>query len=351
MLHRTASRGLAAALVALALLARPIPAPAADSLKGDPLTKDDVTAYPIELDGKALLPCLVWADEKGSAFFACDANGVLRLISFPEFTEKKKKDLERKVAWVAMTGEGLLLTLPDPQEAWLLNPDSLETKKKIAVPSLKRAVGAPAASYGAAFGGNQIDNRLYLLDLKAGKAVPFVAPTVGVRRIDLGNFDPVMSPDGKYVFCRGLENIVKYAIDKGKLKYQETSPRIQQGALGAGIQVSPDSKYVCLPSGGGNYGANYSTYVYPVTNVKKPEFTLESGPYPQAVGFDPAAGWVYGQGNGHELILFTATGIKKKEYKIEDGHSVKQYLPHPGGNKLLLLSDKRLWEIDVPKKD
>jgi hypothetical protein len=51
------------------------------------------------------------------------------------------------------------------------------------------------------------------------------------------------------------------------------------------------------------------------------------------------------------LILFTATGIKKKEYKLGEAHRIKQYLAHPTGNKLLLLAEKQLWAVDVPKKD
>jgi hypothetical protein len=352
MRNRTAAcRFPTTLLIALLLLVRATPAPAAgESLKGDPLTVDDATAYPIELDAKLLLPCLTWADLQGNAFYACDGNGVLRLISFPDFKEVKKKDFERKVAWIALTGEGLMLSMPDPQEAWLLDTDSWDVKKKIAVPFLRRAVGSPVSSLGAAFGGNQQDNRLYLLDLKKGKAVPYVPPTT-VPLLDLGNHDPMMSPDGKYVFCRGHGTIVRYGIVQGKLKYQETSPHLEGGALGAGIQVSPDSKYVCLPNGAGNGGASYSTYVYPVANVKRPECTLESGPYPQAVGFDPAGGWVYAQGNGKSLILFTFTGIKKKEYKIGDAHNLRQYLAHPKGNQLLMLTDQQLWAVDVPRKN
>jgi hypothetical protein len=223
-------------------------------------------------------------------------------------------------------------------------------KKKIAVASVKRAVGTPASSLAAAFGGERIDNRLYFLDLKAGKAIPYAPPDT-VKRLDLGYFDPVMSPDGKYVFARGLENIVRYSVEDDKLKYQETSPRIQQGALGAGIQVSPDSKYVCLPSGGGNYGLGYATYVYAVANLKKAEFTVESGAHPQAIGFDPAGAWVYAQGGDKSLMLFSFTGVKKKEYKIGDAHRIKQFLPHPDGNKLLLFTESKLWAVEVPKKD
>src|SRR5262249_22602968 len=152
-----------------------------------------------------------------------------------------------------------------------------------------------------------------------------VAPDT-VKRIDLGNFDPVMTPDGKYVFARGLENIVRYAVIDGKLKYQETSPRIQQGAIGAGIQVSPDSKYVCHPSGGGNYGAGYATYVSPADTVKTAGFPGGPGASPQPWGFAPAGGWVYAQGGDKSLMLFTFTGIKKKEYKIGDAHRIRQYL-------------------------
>jgi DNA-binding beta-propeller fold protein YncE len=190
---------------------------------------------------------------------------------------------------------------------------------------------------------------MYILDLKKGKAVRYLAPSPQIA-FD----DPVMTQDGKYLFTRGgLENMFRFQNVNGKFRAEEASPRIAQGAVAAGIQVSPDSKLVCLPCGGGNYGArpSYSTFVYDMKTFKKAEFTLEQGAYPQAVGFDPAGGYIYAQNHDHPLIVYSYTGIKKKEYKLgRDAVSVRQYLPHPEGNKLLMLTADKIFSIEVPPK-
>src|SRR5207244_3562524 len=148
-------------------------------------------------------------------------------------------------------------------------------------------------------------------------------------------------------------------IADGKLTFEESGQRIAQGRIVAGIQVSPDSKFVCIPSGGGNYNQGlknhpearpYSTYVYPVENINKPAFVLEQGAYPHAVGFDPAARLVYSNNHDHHLIVFGATGIKKKEYHWGGGRDIYQYLVHPDGGKLFVLTDLGLYWIELPKK-
>ncbi len=106
---------------------------------------------------------------------------------------------------------------------------------------------------------------------------------------------------------------------------------------------------VCLPSGGGNYGAGYATYVYPIDSFKKREGTLESGPYPAAVGFDTAGGYIYGQNAKSALILFSPTGVKKKEYMIGPGGlDVRQFLVHPGGNKVVIVMKDYVYYAVTP---
>jgi hypothetical protein len=313
-------------------------------LKGDTVEVDDLKATPLELPAKEMQPCLLWTDKEGSAFLTIDNRGVLRRISFPAFKETQKADFRRKCAWLDRSAEGLVLSVPDPQEVWLLNPDTLKVSRKIAVPGLKRAVSSPKLSVAVASSGSD----LYVVDLKKGKATKFAKP---LDKPLIGFGDPMMTPDGKYVFAMGgVEALHRYKLTQGRLKFEESSPRIAQGRVVAGIQVSPDSKYVCLPSGGGNYGVNYGTYIYPVANLQKAEFTLEQGAYPEAVGFDAAAGQVYSQNFNNNLIVFSDTGLKEKEYKVPPGGDVRQYLVHPKGYKLLLLASEKLVSIELPHK-
>jgi hypothetical protein len=120
-----------------------------------------------------------------------------------------------------------------------------------------------------------------------------------------------------------------------------------------GIQISPDSKRVCLPCYAGNYGAGKygSIFVYPVGNIEKEEFILDPGC--MAVGFDPKGGYLVGEGgpqSGQTLRLFDAKGQLRKDYKLETG-GVLQMLMHPAGNKVLLLTADRALLVEVPRQN
>ncbi len=351
---RTVRPGLLAGLLLAA--AWPAPAGEPDSLKGDEKETGDVKFARIDLPAKELAPPLAWADEKGTAFYALTRNGVLWKVSFPDFVVKEKKDLGRKCSWLAVSKEGLLVTVPDPQEVWVVDPAKLSSvKKKIAVPNVQRAVSAPNLSVAVAGGGDKFrGGGLSALDLKTGKATPMeFPPDPDAPRRMIGKDRPVISPDGKYLFTEGYEQITRFVLARGKWKFEESSPRIAQGPTRGGIIVSPDSKFVCLPSGGGNYGAGYATHVYPINSFQKRQCTLETGPYPAAVGFDPAGGYIYGQNARNSLILFGPTGVKKKEYKLGPGGlDVSQYLVHPAGNKVLIvMKDYVYYAETTPAKE
>jgi hypothetical protein len=112
--------------------------------------------------------------------------------------------------------------------------------------------------------------------------------------------------------------------------------------------VSSDSKYVCLPSGGGNYGtAGYCTFIYSVSDLTRPQITIGSGAYPRQVGFDPKAGLVYAQNHEKQLLIFDPLGVRLKEFTLGPTGDVKQFLVHPDGRKVLILTDKKLYYVQI----
>ena len=67
------------------------------------------------------------------------------------------------------------------------------------------------------------------------------------------------------------------------------------------------------------------------------------------MGYDPAGGYIYTQNAQDSLILFSPTGIKKKEYKLGPGGlDVKQYLVYPGGNKVLIVMKDYVYYAETP---
>jgi S1-C subfamily serine protease len=340
------------------------PTPAVPSGK-EPMTKDtkedlsgkqhligDLSVAESKLQVREAVPCMCWAGDGKSLYFL-ERNGILRQIVLEGFIEERNVDLGRKVSWLSRSAEGLLLALPDQQEAWLLDAKTFKVKAKMDAPSVTHALSAASLSVGFAF--NHQGDSVHILDLKAGKtssqkeARDFEQP-VGLAR-------PAITPDGKYVFTTGgSEQVYRLRIAGKDLKFEEASQRIIQGRFD-GLCISGDGAFVCAPSGGGNYPGlrnhpqvgTYSTYIYPVQNLNKPAFAIHQGAYPVAVGFDAKAGLVYTQNHERQLIVFTNKGIKLKEYQLYCGEP-RQYLVHPQGRKVLMLTNSELLLVTLPEK-
>jgi hypothetical protein len=316
-----------------------------DALKGEARKVEDATVTPLELDAKSLLPCLLWLDDKGSAFLALDgATGVLRRIAVPDFTVAKQKDLGRKATWLSPSAEGPIVSVADTGEVWVLDKDTYDVKKKIAVPNLKRAVSAEGLS--VAFAASITGNELYTVDLKAGRTAKFMPPP----KYDRGGFiDPVLSPDGRYLFLgTPFGNCGRFRNEEGRLAFVD---KIRlHGGSGLGICVSPDSKFVCQPAAGGNVdaGGSYCTIVFIIDTFAKKECILEIGAHPKQVGWDPAGNAIYTGNSGTTLLVFTLAGVKQKEYTIDKAATQRQYLAHPQGKKLLLLTTEKLYFVELP---
>jgi S1-C subfamily serine protease len=326
----------------------PVAKPSNADLSGTRTTVGGISTSEVQLPAGNAEPCMCWtADGKG--FYFLERNGILRRINLAGFKEERKLDLGRKASWLSPSAQGLLVALPDQQEAWLLDTATFKVKQKMPAPSVTRALSAPSLSIGFAFAAQ--GDLVNVLNLKTGQILRQhnareFGPLVSLRT-------PVITPDGKYIFTSGMfEQVNRLRVTGDDLQFEESSPRILQGRF-VGLCVSGDSAYVCGPSGGGNYGApghpqiaGYSTYIYPVTSLNTPVCTLEQGAYPLAVGFDPKAGLIYTQNHQFELIVFTDKGIKLKEYSLRCGEP-KQYLVHPAGRKLLLLTANKLLQVEL----
>jgi hypothetical protein len=191
-----------------------------------------------------------------------------------------------------------------------------------------------------------------VLDLEKGESVKRYGPedfvTLG-KRLSWG---AAISPDGQYLFTTdGNEKIIRLKLYGGEVVLEESSPPIIQGAF-QDLFISPDGAYVCAPSGGGNYlldgprGVTYATYIFPASNLQKPQAVLRQGAYPRVVGFDSRAGLVYAHNSDHALLVFNQHGLLLKKHTVP-GVSVselRQILAHPEGRKLLLVSGKALRE-------
>jgi hypothetical protein len=293
------------------------------------------------------LPCLCSAPD-GKAFYLLESNGVIHRFGLPGLAEEKRVEIGNRCSWLSVSREGLCVAVAEQQEVWLVDPDTLQVKTKIAAPGVERAVSAPGLSIAFGVGGQgPISQVVSVLDLqklaitKQYERKDFSAPLVGFAHA-------TVTPDGKYLFTQGgMEQLQRFRIDANGIELEESSPRIAQN--GQTIVVSPDSKYVALPSGGGN-GPNYTTHIYVVTDLRSPAFLVNSGAYPRAMGFDPQREWVYAQNAHKQLILFSNSGIKLKEYQLPGGGEVKQFLPLPEDGSVLVLTRSKLLRVALPPR-
>src|SRR5262249_39535287 len=115
-----------------------------------------------------------------------------------------------------------------------------------------------------------------------------------------------------------------------------------------GVCVSPDSKWVCLPTGGGNRGGLpnhpqvklYSTYIYPVENITRPAFVIHQGPYPTVVAFAPISQRVFSQNVDKSLLVCDMKGQLLQEYDIAGRNwDVVDLVVHPKGQGLFLAAN------------
>ena len=116
--------------------------------------------------------------------------------------------------------------------------------------------------------------------------------------------------------------------------------------------------HVCLPSGAGNSRnlpnhpaiSTYTTYVYPVTDLQRPAFTLHSGHYPRAVAFDIRGDLIYAQNFDNQLVIFSVAGRKLAEHALgERGNQTNAFLVHPEGRRVIVQTEERLYYVEVPQ--
>jgi hypothetical protein len=329
-------------------------------LAGESHKAGKATATRLKLDAKDLPGCLCWSRD-GKAFFYLDAaSGRLGRVVLDGLTEDGRLEIGRKCTWLSVSSEGLVVTVSSLEEVWVVDLHRLAVKARLKAPGATRVVSSPALSL--AFSGRRGESalgtppRLDVFDLKSGERVEAPPPT-GPPNTERPEFKAArVTEDGKYLFTQGGGRLHRFRIEGDKVTWEQTGPAIGQGAE-HDLCLSPDGKYVCLPSGGGNGGflllnhpaiKPYCTYVYRVTELNGPAFVVEQGIYPTVVAFDPPARRIYANTDDNHLLLFGERGGKREALTFwhERGEG-KQTLVHPEGQKLLLLGTS-LSYVEVP---
>jgi hypothetical protein len=188
------------------------------------------------------------------------------------------------------------------------------------------------------------------------------AKAVAVRQYD--NYSPkhaVMSADGKFLFAEGnVEQLMRFRVEGDEVLFDDEGPRL--AAKGQGIFISPDGKYVCLPSPGGNHSldaalpiAEYTTLVFKTDNLRKPALSINTGESPRAVGFDHKSGNIFAHNNDKQFMIFRETGFKSREVNLPGADQFsgqpRQFLTHPDGFHVLVRTEHTIYGVELPRDE
>lgn len=326
---------------------------AADAPPNAKIVSGNVTFEKLNIDAEQMPPCLLW-DKDAKHFYCIERGNILRKISLDGFKDAAKVDLGTACTWLSMSGEGLLVSAPEAQQVLVVDPQTLETKRKIAAPKVARAASAPRLAFAyAGSDGSRPGNEslLSVLDLKKGEIVKqYQAKELAEpKRLSPSFGHGTLTPDGKFLFTNNPGALYRFKIDGEKVALDQSS-----GGIGGGvaIEISPDGQWVCLPSPGGSSLVagvpKYSTVVFPVNDLSKHAIAVTTGPSHRAMAFDTKLGKIYANGSG-QLIMYTMRGIKEEEHSIKNGGTTQQILLHPDGTRMLLLTDIALHQVVIKK--
>jgi len=326
------------------------PAVVDKSVAGQKRQVVDAEATPVDV--KDVVGAVWTKDGKAAVFLQRD--GLLRRVRVPELVEERQANIDSPCTSLAMSKEGVVAGVNGLQEVWLFDEATLELKRRVTVGSLGRVASGPATNLAIA---NTGDGSVSVINLTTGQTMGQVSPREvseqrgAAPRVPMGFGMFAMTPDGKYLLTEGMGCIHRLRVEGKRLIWEENGPSI--GSNPQSLVVSPDGRYVCLPSGGGNGNVPgegpmpYTTFVYAVGDLQKRVMVIRGGAYPHTLGFDVAARQLYSQNHDTQLIVFSPTGLKGKEYKIREAGDVHLILAHPAGKKVLIVGGPVYW-IELP---
>lgn len=295
----------------------------------------------LKLDARSMLRCLCWSAD-GQAFFTLDESGILRRIATATLREEARLEIGRKCSWLSLSGEGLLVTVRELQQVWLVDARTLQVKQFVVAPQAERAVSAPTLEVGFVVGAGDV---LSLWDLKSG-AIRWEA-RLGADGRAVGYLLPSVTPDGKYLLAYGGDGqLHRWQVQGNELKYEASSPRLTASKASA-VELGADGATICLPGAAvPSQSSAGTTALFSVSDLAKPSRALATAEATQTVGLDARTGQAYGH-RGPALLAFTPQGEQRHEDDLGAGQ-IKQLLPHPKDRVLLVLTAARLLRVELP---
>jgi hypothetical protein len=307
-----------------------------------------------------VLPVLYSAD--GKSLFVIDGHYVLHRLDADHLVRTASLDIQARCKHIAFSQAGLLVAVAGANAIWIIDPDTLQVRRQVPLPDVHLVAGSPATNIGFALGdpaaeiGKQGPAILYMIDFATGKLLhtlksqytPANATALMVENTRLfdamqGHIGLLQSPDGKSLYLAGRK-ICKFRLQGEDLIFEAATANLMNGNT-THIVLSPDGKWIAMPTGGGNRGGGYLIDIYDTANLSKPALTIDNGPYPVAVGFDPKTGNIYSPDH-KKINVYSSRGGKLYAADIPDP-LLLQIVMHPSGERFVLQARTKLFAYTV----
>ena len=308
-------------------------------LLGPHRASGDLDVAEVRIDASRVLESLIVSPD-GKTLYTLESGGLLRRIGLPEFREQLRLEVGQKCGWLALSGEGLLVTVTGSQQVWLVDETTFRVKARMDVPEVMQALSAPTLALGLA-----VDDAptLYVLDLKTGTRA---------RRWMVADLDdlirfrrPLVSHDGVYFLASGVGKVFRFRIAERDIDLVEARPLVK---VGERPPLVTDGRSVLeMRRDMAGYGP---IDVYRVEDLRRPVSVLHVSA-PSAIAFDPKGGLTYAAAKGR-LTILSSRGFPRKEYDLGeeipgDDREFRQLVVRPEGRKLLALTDRALYAVEV----
>ncbi len=298
----------------------------------------NVISFADKADQGQVAPGLIWAAD-GKSFYALRDSGILLRIDRATGAILQESNFNKRCHNLAMSAEGLLISVAAPEELWIVDAGDLKTvKKKVPVPEMLGVAAGADASVAVATIRNQ---GLVVLDLKNGVV------TGGFKGT---SFTRVRTTrDGKTVFAgSNSQPIHRFRIAGGKLFLEDATAKPIEVAWG--VHLSSDDQLAWEE--GGN--AADEVPIYPRGNLKQPAFTFKLGEKNAGIGaIDPVSGWLFGKSTNDHLVVFAPSGARRAKMNIPLFDTIGRggdMSVAPAGGELLIRGHLTIAQVKIHTK-
>lgn len=282
----------------------------------------NATFQPLQLAAKRWAGSPIWSDD-GQFVYTASKDGVLQLISVPDFMVRRELNTGGEIASIAMCSVGLIVTRGEQRDLLLIDPSDLIVQKRFAIPGNCIAAGSPKLDhiYLAVNRGRE----LWAVDVANGRVLTKqshseVPPADAAGDMSRPRHDcifeaPQLSAGGDVLFCQGRNNnypgINRLLVDDpwvtfdrfDRLNWDKGRPIIPSDS------DSPIHDWLELQAGDPQTGNLYSLYretLYVLANDGKPaqEFALPSTADPRRADFLRRGGNVLVHPMGRKLLVW-----------------------------------------------